>query len=164
MRMYITTGTYEFLKLLKEKHSNKNLLLMSNPDHSLLLHETNDSSIFQSSRTYEIIETVGEIGHEQFVAMNHVPVNEEEKPLFEHLIKGKLNLIKKEDGFISLKFLRPVHSEVYVLITSWKKELQFQHWQLSETYQSFFQKEKKIIGKVFSTGPYLATYYIGKDE
>ena len=48
MNVYITTGTYDFLKKLKDKHSNETIFIMQNGENTLLLHETSGKTVFAS--------------------------------------------------------------------------------------------------------------------
>jgi heme oxygenase (mycobilin-producing) len=161
MYLYMTTGTSNFLKIIKEKNPKESLLLMENTEHALLLHETNGPTIFKTSRKYEIFEAVGHLELEKgFVAMNHVPVAEEGKPLFEHHIKKKFGL-----GVNSLRMLRPINSDVYIILTIWENELSFKTWQKTKAYTDAFVGVNSNIGiaaktNLFSSNPYIATYYI----
>lgn len=160
MNIYISTGTYEFLKLLKEKHPKESLVLMENTEHALLLHETNCSTFLKTSRKYEVFESKGPFSEKGFIALNHVPVTEEGKPLFEHHIKEKLGL-----GMNSLRMLRPLSSDVYIILTIWEKEIDYKTWQKSKAYTDAFMLDKSKLGiapttNFFSSNPYISTYYI----
>jgi heme oxygenase (mycobilin-producing) len=160
MNIYITTGSYEFLRLIKEKHPNEAFVLMENTEHALLLHETNGSTVFKTSRKYEVFESNGPLTEKGFVVLNHVPVTEEGKPLFEHHIKNKLGL-----GMNSLRMLRPLSSDVYIILTIWENELDYKTWQKSKAYTDAFMLVKSELGiapttNLFSSNPYTSTYFI----
>ncbi|CAG9609267.1 antibiotic biosynthesis monooxygenase family protein [Pseudoneobacillus rhizosphaerae] len=160
MYIYITTGTYEFLRIIKEKHPNDSFLLMENMEHALLLHETNGVTVFKTSRNYEVFESNGPIPEKGFVALNHVPITEEGKPLFEHHIKKLLGL-----GMNSIRMLRPLKSNVYIILTIWENELAFKTWQMTKTYNEAFSMDKSNLGvtttaNLFSSNPYISTYFI----
>jgi heme oxygenase (mycobilin-producing) len=165
LNVHITTGTYDFLNATKEKHLDVSLVLMQNEDHALLFHETKGTTFFTTSRKYELIATIGLLREEGFVAMNHVPVTDEGKPLFEHHIKKLLPLMESIDGFIALRFLKPVNTKAYILLTSWKNEKSFKSWQNSQIYLKTFETSSiDSISKIFSTGSYISTYFISKEN
>jgi heme oxygenase (mycobilin-producing) len=162
MNMYITTGTYELLRFIKEKHPTESIVLMENTEHALLIQETNDLTIFKTSRKYEIFESIGPLANKGIVAMNHVPVTEEGKPLFEHQIKKKLGL-----GIDCLRMLRPISSDVYIILTIWENEEDYISWQQTKAYTDAFVMIKSEMGvlptsNLFSSNPYSATYFIKK--
>lgn len=160
MNIYITTGTYDFLRLIKEKHPKESFVLMENTENALLLHETNGLTIFKTSRKYEVFESIGPLANKGIVAMNHVPVTEEGKPLFEHHIKRKLGL-----GIVCLRMLRPINSNVYIILTIWENEQDYKSWQKTNAYTDAFVMIKSEMGVIpasnlFSSNPYLSTYSI----
>jgi heme oxygenase (mycobilin-producing) len=157
----MTTGTSDFLKIIKEKHPKESIVLMENLEHALLLHETNGSTIFKTSRKYEVFESTGPLEQDKgFVAMNYVPVTAEGKPIFEHSIKMKLGL-----GMNCLRLLRPINSSVYIILTIWEKELNYKTWKQSKAYTDAFAIDNNSIGitqttNLFFSNPYTTTYYI----
>ncbi len=66
MNIYMTNGTYRFMKKLKEDHLDQNLTLLQNAESTLLLHETEGKSIFQQPRKYEVIDSSGELKQKRF--------------------------------------------------------------------------------------------------
>jgi heme oxygenase (mycobilin-producing) len=160
MNIYITTGTYEFLRLIKEKHPKESFILMENTEHALLLHETHGLSIFNTSRKYEVFGSIGLLTTKGIVVMNHIPVTEEGKPLFEHHIRKSLGL-----GINCLRMLRPISSNVYIILTIWEKEQDYKSWQKTQAYTDAFVMIKSEMGvvpatNIFSSNPYLSTYFI----
>lgn len=163
MNMYFTTGTLEFLKTIKEKFSYETLVLMQNNENALLLHETIGSTIFNNSKSYEIIETIGTIAHEGFVAINYIPVTDEGIPLFEHHIKKQLISIESISGMRTLHFLRPKDSNTYIILTIWDLEQSFKSWQISKQYSTLTADDSSGINtmsNVFSMPAYVSSYHI----
>ncbi len=128
MNVYMTTGTYTFLKTIKEKHANETIFLMQNGQTALLLHETSGKTVFASPRRYEVVDGKGTIQNKGFVVMNHIPVTEEGRPLIEYRFKNQVGVIENEPGFIAIRVLRPIKSDTYVILTIWKKESDFNNW------------------------------------
>ena len=94
MNVYMTTGTYTFLKTIKEKHANEIIFLMQNGQTALLLHETSGKTVFASPRRYEVVDGKGTIQNKGFVVMNHIPVTEEGRPLIEYRFKNQVGVIE----------------------------------------------------------------------
>lgn len=168
MNIYMTTGTYEFLKITKEKKPNEKMFLMQSAENSLLLHETNGKTIFNSPRSFEVIDSKGEIQDEGFVVMNNIPVTDEGRPAFEYRFKNRVGLIEKEPGFIAIRVLRPIKSDTYVIFTQWESQIAFKNWQSSSSFQEAHQKPASenvdFNKKIFSGSPYVTQYSISAEK
>ncbi|WML43304.1 antibiotic biosynthesis monooxygenase [Neobacillus sp. PS3-40] len=136
MKVFITTGTYDYLKKVKEKYPEEAMVIMVNEDTALLLHETSTETLFNEPRKYEIIDSSGEIGLTGLAVMNNIPVTDEGRPLFEYSFKNRPMVIEKEQGFIALRVLRPKTSNTYIILTIWENELAFKNWQNSNNYSN----------------------------
>ncbi len=163
MLVYMTSGTFEYLKKLEEKYREEIMVTMVNQNGALLFHETTGETLFKEPRRYEVIETIGAIPKEGFVAMNNIPVTEEGRPLFEHQMMNRGKQVETEKGFLALRVLRPLSSNTYVIMTVWKDETDFDQWRKSE---SFFSAHKNKgfshdgQPKIFESSPYLSKYTI----
>jgi heme oxygenase (mycobilin-producing) len=165
MNIYMTTGTYDFLKLIKDKHSAERMFLMQNAENALLLHETNDKTVFSSPRKFEVIESVGNISEEGYVVMNNIPVTQEGRPIFEYRFKNRAGMIEKEPGFIAFRVLRPLNSDTYVIFTEWDTQSSFKNWQSSNSFQKAHGKASgeptvDATKKIFSGSSYVTKYYL----
>ncbi|RFU62124.1 antibiotic biosynthesis monooxygenase family protein [Peribacillus glennii] len=168
MNIYMTTGTYDFLKTKKEKLQEEKLFLMENADNALLLHETNGKTVFQSPRKFEVIDSKGEIREDGFVVMNNIPVTAEGRPIFEYRFKNRAGLIEGEPGFIAIRVLRPLNSDTYVIFTEWESHEAFKTWQSSGSFQqAHTQKDSEKVDttkKIFSGPSYVTQYTLSKKE
>ncbi|MFK4998213.1 hypothetical protein ACI2OX_15270 [Bacillus sp. N9] len=86
MYIYITSGTYRYLRTFEEKHHEERMYLLQSFTCQLW-HETSGPSIFQSPRTYEVIDSAGTLSSHGFVACNHLAISDEGRPIFEYEIK-----------------------------------------------------------------------------
>lgn len=165
MRLYMTNGTVGYLKSIKEKNPNLQLVMMQSGFSALLLHETDEKrSIFKQPRRYEIIDSTGEIGESGFVAIHHIPVTNEGRPIFEYRFKNRSWQVEKQTGFIAIRILRPVRHDTYVILTVWETEHDFNVWSQTDAYKNIYPKEMNYQ-QVFSASPYTMRYTIGaKDE
>ncbi|MCZ0755997.1 antibiotic biosynthesis monooxygenase family protein [Anoxybacillus sp. J5B_2022] len=134
MKMYITTGTLDYLQNLKEKYANKPMLLLEGSDTALLLHETDGETVFQEPRHYEVLDAAGELGG-TFAVLNNIPVTEEGRPLFEYRFSQRARLIEKEPGFVAIRVLRPLSNDTYIIMTLWKEKQHFENWQRSKAFE-----------------------------
>ena len=168
MKVYITTGTHEFLKKIMEKHSQEKMILMQGKD-AMLLHETNDESVFESPRKYEIVDGSGELEDNGYVVFNNIPVTDEGRPLFEYRFKNRAGLIEEVSGFTAIRVLRPLDSDTYVIMTQWDNEKSFEGWQESKQYQKAHEKrgtEEGIDNKkdIFPRASYVSEYHVTGQE
>jgi heme oxygenase (mycobilin-producing) len=168
LNLYITAGTYEYLKALKEKHSSENMILMQNPENSLLLHETEGKSVFKEPRKYEIIDSSGTFENAGFAVLNHIPVTDEGRPVFEYRFKNRSRSIENQPGFAAIRVLRPLSSNTYIILTLWENEQGFERWQKSKAFEKAHEKKETDVGvdkqKIFSGPSYITKYVIPKEE
>ncbi len=158
MNLYMTAGTYEFLKKIATKHSGELLITMINENGALLLHETAGDTFFQQPRKYEVLERSGDLKKEGVVVMNNIPVKDDGRPVFEHQFKNRSGKAENSPGFIAFRFLRPKSSNTYVVMTVWENEDYYQKWQNSI---SFIESHKNSKGSnVFVSAPYTSKYLI----
>lgn len=147
MNVYITTGTYDFLKKLKDKHSKETIFLMQNGQNTLLLHETSGKTVFASPRRYEVVDGAGTIQEKGFVVINNIPVRDEERPILEYEYKNRIGLMEKEPGFIAIRVLRPKKLDTYIILTVWQKESDFLKWKNTSSFQPQNYEEQSYLTK-----------------
>lgn len=170
MNVYMTNGTLDYLLKIKESHRNDSMLLMVREDAALLLHETSGETVFKEPRGYETIEAIGTFEKAGYVVMNHIPVTEEGRPIFEHRFKNRDGAIDNQPGFVGIRVLRPLSSDTYVILTLWKNEADFDGWKNSSDFGKSHQKGGsgpegvKPPRKIFSGASYVTKYYIPLEE
>jgi heme-degrading monooxygenase HmoA len=165
MNVYITAGTYNFLKSIETKNPHEKMVIMVNQNGALLLHETEGASIFKEPRKYDVIDASGVMLKEGFVVMNNIPVTDEGRPLFEHQIKNHTRRIEYEPGIIAIRLLRPLSSNAYIILTVWDNEMSYQRWQNSTSITEAFgingaDKGMDTQPKIFASASYVSKYTI----
>ncbi|WP_052404857.1 antibiotic biosynthesis monooxygenase family protein [Bacillus rubiinfantis] len=163
MNTYITTGTIEYLTKLKENIYDEKLVLMNNPNGSLLLHETTGSSVFKEPRRYEVIKALAEFPNEGFAALYNIPVTEEGRPLFEHLVIKLIEQMGNEPGLMALRLLRPLSSQTFIFLTAWSERKNFQSWRNTEAFLQLSDPKAYIYHnqpKIFTSSPYVSEYFL----
>ncbi len=162
MYFYMTTGTFSFLKRIQDKRTNLPLILLNNPKTAALLHETDQKTIFSSARKFEVIDGFGFLTQEGFFALYNIPVSIEDRPAFEFELKNKLVSANNQNGVYTMRLLRPIKSDTYVVMTSWKNEQAYAKWDSS---MLFTKKSNPFNTQVMFTGnPYTVTFHAHKDE
>ncbi|MGG5253334.1 antibiotic biosynthesis monooxygenase family protein [Neobacillus sp. SM06] len=162
VKIYVTTGTLEYLSTIAASNPEEKMVKMANEDDALLLHETNGDPVFKEPRKYLILDSKGTIGETGFAAFIHVPVTDEGRRLFEYQFKNKMASIEAEAGFSAIRVLQPLSSQTYIVITIWDTEQAFQIWKASSSYKASLN----LIGdadpaeKLFTSMPYVKTYSI----
>ncbi len=81
MKIYMTSGTYEYLQTKRNAVGSETTILMQNENTSLLLHETIGDTFFNEPRSYEVIDASGALRENGFVVMNNIPVTDEGRPV-----------------------------------------------------------------------------------
>ncbi len=130
MKIYLTNGTYDYLwKKYENEFSKETLLLMqdTNSDRAILLHESQAPSFFKEPRSYDILFTHGILENKGFITMNHIPVSEDNKPIFEHsLMKYFTSNTKRE--MQAIRFLRPNKGDTYIILCLWEEKTSYIKW------------------------------------
>lgn len=168
MYVYFTTGTRDFMEKLQKRHANEMMVLMHGGGKSLLLHETDGKSVFQTPRRYEVISSVGELKNEGYFVYTNVPVTDEGKPVFEHRFSTGSDRIENEEGFIAFRLLRPLDSDTYIVMTEWEEVSDYERWKHSPSFKDSPQSVdmNEFAGNtthIFSSAAYVTTY-IAKTE
>ncbi|KKK36414.1 hypothetical protein WQ57_19250 [Mesobacillus campisalis] len=168
MKIYLTSGTSEFLRKLRDKHPSEKMLLMGDDESSVLLHETEGNTVFSSPRKYEVLDSAGSFSKAEFIVMNNIPVTDEGRPVFEYRFKNRQGKIENQPGFAALKVLRPLSSNTYVILTAWENRMAFERWKESDSFQNAHQKPGGNSGAhpqtIFSGASYITTYSIAEEE
>lgn len=167
-KMYITTGTLEYLHSVKEKYANENMVLLEGGDYAVLLHETDGETVFQEPRHYEVLDAVGELGG-AFAVFNNIPVTDEGRPLFEYRFSQRARLIEKEPGFVAIRVLRPLSNDTYIIMTFWEGKEHFQNWQRSKAYEKAHErreaaKQEEQQPTIFPRPSYVTTYTVIREN
>lgn len=162
MNFYMTTGTFSFLKRIQEKRTNLPLILLNNPTTTALIHETDEKTIFSSARKFEVLDGFGPLKQEGFFALYNIPVSIEDRPAFEFELKNKLVSVKNQNGVNTMRLLRPIKSDTYVVMTSWKNEQAYAKWDSSTLFTNKFKLFNTQV--MFTGNPYTVTYHAHKEE
>ncbi|MED3551469.1 antibiotic biosynthesis monooxygenase [Cytobacillus praedii] len=166
MYIYMTTGTYNFLNKIKEKHPGESMFLMQNIENALLLHESDQPSVFKTPRSFQVIDSAGALENKGIVVMNMIPVIEEERPLLEYRFNHIKSLFDKHNGFSAIRFLRPLKSDAYVILSLWQNEKSYVNWENSASYTTF-KKEISTPAKpanLLIGSAYVTKYFIPEEE
>lgn len=163
MNIYLTTGTLSFLQSFQEKHEDRQLILMTNASTASLLQETEGKSLFQSARKYEVIDSFGPLSQEGFFAFYHIPISSENRPVFEHEAPKQLKALKEHHATSASRFLRPVKSDVYILLTVWESEQSYARWKKAEKtlFPDFGPQKTQVL---FTGNPYTTTFQAYKKD
>jgi len=167
MNIYLTSGTPEFMNSLREKHADKNMVVLHGDGNTVLLHETNGKTVFSTPRKYEVIDSSGELNEQGYFVFNNIPVTDEGRPIFEDRFSKRARAIESEPGFIAIRVLRPVGSDTYIILTEWTGSSSFQAWQKSQAYDKAHEKRGLDDGiaqrpNIFSSASYVSTYTTAK--
>ncbi|KQL33244.1 antibiotic biosynthesis monooxygenase [Psychrobacillus sp. FJAT-21963] len=155
MNFYITSGTPEFMDSIKKKHPKEDLFLLHGVGNSVLIHETSGKSVFQVPRKYEILESYGRFSEKGYFVLQHIPLSDEGRPIFEYQYTKLTETVEKEPGFIALRVLKPLKSDTYIILTEWSGPNSFEVWKKSNPLNFDHVADKQ---KIFTSAPYVSTY------
>lgn len=160
MFIYITSGTPDYMEKLQAKYKKEEMILLYGVGNALLLHETDGKTKFATPRKYEVVRSLNKIEQRGYFAIQHIPVDDEAKPIFEQQIINGFLHINHEPGLISFRFLRPIKSDTYVVITQWIGLHSYEVWKNSKSYKQL--EQRTVLGEkkqnIFNAGSYVTTY------
>ncbi|QHJ71903.1 MULTISPECIES: antibiotic biosynthesis monooxygenase [Planococcaceae] len=162
MNLFMTTGTYEYMKKMRDKHPEETMVVMQGENTTLILHETEGKSIFQTPRRYEVVDGTGEFKEKGFFVFNNIPVTDEGRPIFEHRFKNRAGAIENEPGYVAFRVLRPLDSDTYVVLTEWESPAFFEKWKESQAFSKAHSKSEDAPASkpvnIFAGSSYVTTY------
>jgi heme oxygenase (mycobilin-producing) len=161
LKGFITFGTSDYLQKMKKANTTERILLLQSAENSMLYHETEKDSIFKEPKRYEVLVSKGTFPQKGFATVNNIPVTEESKPSFEYTFRNEVNRLNQQEGFIALRFLRPLKGDTYIVVTLWENELSYTLWKNSDAYQVFNSKITDQQQKIVYPSPaYVKEYFI----
>lgn len=159
----MTIGTLNFLKKYEEKYASINFYLMDSGTNSLIYYEDVGKSIFQAGRAFEIVLKSGDIKEEGFVVMNHIPVTDDGRPVFEDRFKRRQGAIDKMPGFQAFRLLRPIKDNTYIVFTQWEKKSDYEIWKDSNDFKKSHEQPIRPPAYYADT-PFITTYTMIDEE
>lgn len=151
MRVYMTNGTLPFLLKLAKKHSDITFFFMKNEQGVLAYYEGTKKKIFSSGRTYEALEQYGNVVMTGFVAMEHIPIQSDSKPVFEKQLPLLKEQMIKADGLISLRILKQRRKNHYVILSQWFSKKDYEIWKEKEE-EITVKNPAYFLNRRFTTG------------
>lgn len=163
MFIYFTSGTPDFMEAKLKQHKSKGeMFVLHGPTNSVLLHETDGKTVFATPRKYEVIDQLNSIEQSGYFVLNNIPVTDEGRPVFEKRFLNRGQLMEKEPGFIAYRFLRPLNSETYIVLTQWTGPNSYETWKNSLSFQDAHSPSEEIPGvkkqNIFNASSYITTY------
>ena len=169
MNLYTTSGTPEFMEKIKEKHSGENMVLLHGAGNSLLLHETEGKTVFQTPKRYEVIGASGQLAKHGYYIVNNIPVTDEGRPIFEHRFQNRANMVDGQPGFLTFRLLRPVKDDTYRVVTAWESKDHYELWKGSQAFKGAHERKEQAppaekVQNIFSAASYITEYETEKPE
>ena len=94
------------------------MIAMHGTGNSVLLHETDGKTVFQTPRRYEVINSSGTLQETGFFAFTHIPVTDEERPVFEHRFPNRVEVIQDRTWICCIPVTSPTQfGHVYCINT-----------------------------------------------
>lgn len=160
----MTNGTIDFLQKIVEKYPQFNLKLMQSNEGGLAYYEHSPTKIFQSGRSFEILEELGEFRESGFVVMNNIPVAEEGRPVFEDRFRKRKQSVETMPGFQAFRLLRPIKGDTYVVLTQWASNNDFEKWKKSDVFSEAHKNEAVKSSSYLFKSSYVASYTMYEEE
>ncbi|MBC2283402.1 antibiotic biosynthesis monooxygenase family protein [Listeria booriae] len=125
---YITSGTEHFLRQILAEHPTRNITLLQNFGDSILLEETEESTVFKEGSAYRINHSYGEIKGHGTVTFEYLHLRSEEVPIFQKLYQSISLKLHEAPGLQCTQLLQSRTESKYLILTFWDSGDAYQHW------------------------------------
>ena len=146
------------------------MIVMHGASNSILLHETEGKTVFQTPRRYEVISSSGTLTENGFFAFNNIPVTDEGRPIFEHRFQSRTVQIQRRTWICCFSASSPTKFRYIYRFNTVDRCIVFSNlWKNSPAYKQAAGKHEHEAGldkmqHIFSSAPYVTTYKTKKDE
>ncbi|TFB22078.1 antibiotic biosynthesis monooxygenase [Filobacillus milosensis] len=141
-KFWITHGTTDYLKSLRDK--NENLLVMEELDgDAMAMIEGDEQHVITEGREFEVVEAIGELKKYGYIVLNNIPVTSEGGPILESRFKQRSGKIESAEGFEAFRILRPTSNHTYVILTQWKHVDDFMNWKNSQDFKKAHSNQEE---------------------
>lgn len=163
--IHFTVGTRDFLE--KSRLNNENLIITFGAGETMLIEEaTGQSSSFVTPRSYRVIDSIGTLEEVGFFVLNHIPVTDQGKPIFEHNFKNRESNLEDFAGFVAFRLLKPLTGDTYIVLTEWTDRRYFEMWKESQSFKKAHDKKPATSEgpHIFSSASYVKTYHTREND
>ncbi|MGN1401439.1 MAG: antibiotic biosynthesis monooxygenase family protein [Bacillus sp. (in: firmicutes)] len=168
MFMYIASGTYDFMHKIMKDHPEEQIVLLQNNNQTTLIQESSGRTLFKHPSKFEVLQSVGSLVQKGVAALHHVPVTAEGRSSFEEACRKLVPDIKRQTGFLSIRILRPIKSDTYIIMTQWVDGTAFDKWKQADSYTTMDQMKAPSLAaspqKIFSGDAYVKTFIAPEPE
>ncbi len=159
-KLHITHGTYPFLKKMKEQNEQESMLLLLKDTGAVMLHETAGKTLFKGGSSYDVFASKGDLSTGKFAVLDHFPVRDEGRPLFEDEVSQKVDGVSKEEGLLAVRGLKPLKGDTYIVLTVWKTEGAYTTWSAQHPDFPLAEEDKSVL----KSPVYSSEYVIPKSK
>lgn len=166
MKAFMTSGTFDFLEKIANKHTKLTFFFMENESSTVAYYEDKKKKVFNAGRAYDILISKGVIKEDGFVVMSHIPLAEEGIPVFESRFKSRQEEISSQAGFQAFRLLKPTKGNTYIVLSQWVGKEYFEHWRDSEEFTKSHHNQAVKPPAYFAKRPFVSMYtmYVEEDE
>ena len=141
-------------------------IMMKHPESGENIELKEDgTNIKIGGEEYEVIDQNGSLESSGVIVLNCIPVKPEGREKFEARFLNRPKRIENEEGFQAIRVSKPLHGDIYIVVTQWTSEAAFRNWQNSEAYSHAHKKRGTEKGldrdeSVLKEKPYHEVYTI----
>lgn len=141
-------------------------IMMKHPESGKNIELKEDgTNIKIGGEEYEVIDQNGSLESNGVIVLNCIPVKPEGREKFEARFLNRPKRIENEVGFQAIRVSKPLHGDIYIVVTQWTSEAAFRNWQNSEAYSHAHKKRGTEKGldrdeSVLKEKPYHEVYTI----
>lgn len=161
MKLYITYGTYGYIHQIQLNNKDRNLMVFSSEDRSVLIEETDKESVFQQPKSFSFLTRVGDISEEDFQVVISIPTSEDHKYQLEKKLDSYYPNLSEYEGYKSFRLLKPVKDNVYKVMFGFESRAAFEDFKKSSVFRENFSKEavRALAGVSSTHSSYLERYF-----
>ena len=161
MYLHATTGTIDFMTSLQEKNPHVSISARG-PEAILYYEDNNESSIFSTNMTYEVLNEQGSLDEALPVSMYYIPAAGDGT----HSLRGHLSDLASElrnvNGVVSFRVGINTRDENYLVLIKWADMPIYNDFKHTDVYEKYltsdalknFCNEESLFGDFLSSKLY----------
>lgn len=157
MKMYASYGTFGYLNQIRLNNPDHNLLQFSTSDSSVIIDETDGTTVLKEPIVYDVIESEGELDKDDFFAVLFIPTTDDHAYQLEKTILGISADFSQFAGFKSYRFLKPIEGLTYKIYFGFSSRSAYETFKNSALFNNHF--DKISLSQFFGSSGQFSSYF-----
>lgn len=157
MKIYASYGTFGYLNQIRLNNPDHNLLQFSASDSSVILEETDQTSVLKQPLVYDVLKAEGDLNENYFYSVIFVPTSEDHAYQLEKRLENITADFKQFAGYRSYRFLKPDQGLTYNIYFVFESRTAYEDFKASSIFKDNF--DKLALSQFFGSSGQHSSYF-----